>query len=31
MALSDMQVFNQYIMPATIETLAQMQAATPSA
>jgi hypothetical protein len=24
MALSDMQVFNQYIMPATIETLAQM-------
>lgn len=24
MALSDMQVFNQYFMPATIETLAQM-------
>lgn len=24
MALSDMQVFNEYIMPATIETLAQM-------
>lgn len=24
MALSDMQVFNQYVMPATIETLAQM-------
>ncbi len=24
MALSDMKVFNEYIMPATIETLGQM-------